>query len=120
MTDLYIRIFMAIFTVLLGYIVTVLTKIKNDAKGRESRLATELLRDNERIEVWRESMSGAMLGLLLQEINKSQTFYMRQGFCPVSEKRIINGTFARYKALGGNGDAERLVRDILRLPDYLK
>jgi len=120
MGDLYTRIFMAIFTVLLGYIVTVLTKIKNEAKGRESRIAHDLMSENERIETWRESMSGAMLGLLFQEINKSQTFYMRQGFCPPSEKRIMDTTYKTYKSLGGNGDAERLVSTIMHLPDFLK
>jgi len=55
--------------------------------------------------------------LLLMELSKSQSFYIKQKYCPQSEKMIIKDVYNTYKAAHGNGLADRQYKDIINLPN---
>lgn len=56
--------------------------------------------------------------LLANEITKAHNFYMRQKQCRVDEKRVVQDMHIEYKQLGGNGIMDKLVNDIMCLPEY--
>ena len=56
--------------------------------------------------------------LLANEITKAHNFYMKQRRCHVNEKRVVMDMHQEYKALGGNGILNKLINDILNLPEY--
>ena len=56
--------------------------------------------------------------LLANEITKAHNFYMRQGKCHVNEKRVVMDMHNEYKSLGGNGILNKLLNDIINLPEY--
>jgi hypothetical protein len=120
MTDILLNIFMIVFSALLGLLTKNVHSIKEDNKRKEKELAAALEAQRKKNEDDQKAMFNASKVLLLNELNKSQSYYMRLNHCPPSEKRIVCEMYDNYKALGGNGLADKLWTDIINLNDFCK
>lgn len=71
----------------------------------------------QRRDIKHDSLTKLMLGLAYREITLLCEKYLDRGYITKDEyEDLIKYLFAPYKALGGNGTAEKLVGEVQKLP----
>ena len=130
--DTLLKMFLAVFSIVISLFLGIIAKnmqdLKNEQRTTAKELAIKTAKDKQKedndFKTWQrnseEDRKLALKGtqvLLLMELNKSQTFYVRQKYCSQSEKAIIKDVYNTYKAAHGNGLADRQYKDIINLPN---
>ena len=62
------------------------------------------------------SVSEGVKALLHDRLYQACQFYIKQGWCSVSDKKNIEYMYEPYHDLGGNGTCEELFNQVLSLP----
>ncbi|MDR3084757.1 MAG: hypothetical protein LBU47_00415 [Christensenellaceae bacterium] len=69
-----------------------------------------------RLCAYQRTLGRGLQALLRDRIIQLYGQIMQKGFCPIGERENLEALREQYRALGGNGQAEDLVRRCLQLP----
>lgn len=71
----------------------------------------------QRRDLRKDTLTKLMLGLAYREITLLCEKYLDKGYITTDEyEDLVKYLFAPYKALGGNGTAEKLIGEVKKLP----
>lgn len=72
-----------------------------------------------RLTKWKKDQDVVRVGIIAilhDRLYQACTFFIRQGFCSVEDKKNLEYLYAPYKELGGNGTGTALYEQCMKLP----